>query len=108
MGRLQMTRRGAFGVAAIPAALGVAGSWPAFGQAPAQKIKMRVVNTAGLSAFVFQDLLETQGILDSFGLEVSNQNVADGTKVTETLLKGDADICPQAGFGPVLTEIDNG
>ncbi len=74
----------------------------------AQKIPMRVVNTAGLSAHVFQELLESQGILDSLGVTVTNQNVADGTKVTEILLKGDADLCPQGGFGPVLTAIDNG
>ena len=104
---LRITRRHAFGIAALPVLGTLSGSFPAFAQT-AKKIPMRVVNTSGLSAFVFQELLESQGILDAFGIEVTNQNVADGTKVTEALLTGTADICPQAGFGPVLTEIDNG
>ncbi len=74
----------------------------------APKARIRIVNTSGNSTFILQDLLNTTGILDSLGLEATHQNVADGTKATEAILKGDADVCMQAGFGPVLTEIDNG
>ena len=74
----------------------------------APKSKVRIVNTSGNSTFILQDLLNTTGILESFGLEATHLNVADGTKATEAILRGDADVCMQAGFGPVLTEIDNG
>ena len=103
-----LTRRQTLSAAAIPLAAGFGSAAPAFAQTGAGKTKIRIVNTSGNSVFVFQDLLQTTGILDSFGLEATNQNVADGTKATEALLTGTADVCMQAGFGPVLTEIDNG
>ena len=89
-------------------AFGLADAMPALAQPGGRTLRVRVVNTAGTSNFVFQELLRSLGILDSLRLEVDNQNVADGSKVTEALLKGEADICMQAGFGPVLIAIEKG
>ena len=94
---------------AIGAAVLMSGGFGAArAQAPAKRFSVRIVNTAGNSSFILQDLLKTQGILDSLGLDAEHQNVADGAKATEALLKGTADVCMQAGFGPVLPEIENG
>ena len=103
----QISRRNALRLTLLPfvSALALPQSLLAQG---ASKTRIRIVNTSGNSTFILQDLLNTTGILDSLGLDASHQNVADGTKATEAILKGDADVCMQAGFGPVLTEIDNG
>jgi ABC-type nitrate/sulfonate/bicarbonate transport system substrate-binding protein len=73
-----------------------------------QPLRIRVVNTAGYSVFIFQQLLQSTGILESLGIEPANTNVRDGATATQILLKGEADVCMQAGFGPVLAEIDRG
>ena len=102
------TRRRALGLLTSPAALTLAGRAPAFAQAVGDRPKIRVINTAGTSNYVFEDLLVSQGILDRFGIEATHQNVADGTKVTEALLSGQADVCMQSGFAPVMAQIEAG
>jgi ABC-type nitrate/sulfonate/bicarbonate transport system substrate-binding protein len=104
----QMTRRQTFGIAALPIAMSAGSAMPAFAQQSGGKLQIRVVNTSGDSTFVFQELLKNQGILDSFGVEPTFTNLADGSKITAALLNNESDVCMQAGFGPLLAEIDKG
>jgi ABC-type nitrate/sulfonate/bicarbonate transport system substrate-binding protein len=71
-------------------------------------LSIRIINTAGNGNLILQDLLQSQGILGSFGLAATHANVADGAKATEALLAGAADVCMLAGFGPLLPEIEAG
>lgn len=92
----------------VSASVGASAALIGSSRAQTTKSAIRIVNTSGNSTFILQDLLKTQGILDQFGLDAEHINVADGAKATEALLKGDADVCMQAGFGPVLAEIESG
>ena len=61
----------AFGAAALMAG----GFGAARAQTPAKRLSIRIVNTAGNSSFILQDLLKTQGILDSLGLDAEHQEL---------------------------------
>lgn len=104
----RISRRHVLHVGATAMLAGITSRVPALGQDKPGKLPIRIVNAAGNANFVMQDLLQSQGILDALGLQPSFQNVQDGAKAAAMVVKGEADACMQAGFGPVLPEIEKG
>ena len=56
-------------------------------------LNVRIVNTAGNTSMVLQQMLKDKGYFEKFGLKPEILNVSDGNKVTSSILGGDVDVC---------------
>jgi NitT/TauT family transport system substrate-binding protein len=84
----------------------------AFASTPASSataaLPIRIINSAGVASTVLQLLMQSQGYLNTFGLDPTFLSVSDGNKIVSALIGGDADICVFSGFSQVLTAIEKG
>ena len=69
---------------------------------------INIVSTQGNATLTLQELMRRKGYLQEFGVEATNTNVVDGSKLMGSLLSGENDICVFSGFGQVLTAIEKG
>ena len=69
---------------------------------------VKIVNAAGNLTSVFEEIMQQQGFLKKFGLTSQPVYVSDGSKIMGSLIAGDMDICPLAGFSQVFPAVEKG
>ena len=67
-----------------------------------------IANAGGASTLVHQELFKQQGFYEKFNLDVTTENVIDGSRVVASLLGGTSDLCMLAGIQPVFPAIEKG
>jgi ABC-type nitrate/sulfonate/bicarbonate transport system substrate-binding protein len=67
-----------------------------------------IANAGGASIMVHQELFKQLGYFEKFDLNVTTDNVTDGSRVVAALLGGTSDICLLAGIQPVFPAIEKG
>ena len=97
----------------LGALLGLGGSgslFPGFDRPAfaAEKLPVQIVNTAGDTTLIEQELMRQQGYLEQFGLDAQMLNVGDGSKLMGALLNGTEDISVISGFSQVFPAIVRG
>jgi NitT/TauT family transport system substrate-binding protein len=75
--------------------------------APAS-IPVSIANASGNLNLTMQELMKRQGFLEEMRLAPTITNVADGAKITGSLIGGDADLTTMTGFGQVFPAIEKG
>lgn len=69
---------------------------------------INIVNAAGNLTAVLEEMMLQQGFLEKFGLTTKPVYVADGTKIMGSLIAGEMDLCPLAGFSQVFPAVEKG
>lgn len=94
--------------------LGTAGLIAATGPAAraargqAQLDRVNIISASGNLTAIFEELMKQQGFLEKFGLIAKPVYVSDGSKLLGSLLNGEMDICPLAGFANIFPAIARG
>jgi ABC-type nitrate/sulfonate/bicarbonate transport system substrate-binding protein len=83
-------------------------SVPAWSQAKPPLRPARIASAQGNQVVTMQELVQSQGYLEEFGIAPEILTVADGTKLIAALLSGGSDICIFAGFNQTLAAIEKG
>src|SRR3954469_852736 len=76
--------------------------------APATPVPVSIANASGNLNLTMQELMKRQGFLEQMGLKPTITNVADGAKITGSLIGGDVDLTTMTGFGQVFPAIERG
>ena len=91
------------GAAALAGAL-----CPFSGSAIAAPVPVAIANASGNVNLTLQELMKQQGFLQEMGLAPTITNVADGSKITGSLIGGDIDLTTMTGIGQVFPAIERG
>jgi ABC-type nitrate/sulfonate/bicarbonate transport system substrate-binding protein len=81
---------------------------PTGGDALAAPIPVAIANASGNVNLTLQELMKQQGFLQEMGLAPAITNVADGSKITGSLIGGDIDLTTMTGLGQVFPAIERG
>jgi ABC-type nitrate/sulfonate/bicarbonate transport system substrate-binding protein len=73
-----------------------------------EKETVRIVGTSGNLPSTLQHMVTHDGYLAGFGLEPAFSTVADGNRITGSIVSGEADVCMLSGFGQVPVAIEKG
>jgi NitT/TauT family transport system substrate-binding protein len=78
------------------------------GAPAAGSIPVAIANASGNVNLTLQEVMKQQGFLEEMGLVPSITNVADGSKITSSLIGGDVDLTTMTGFGQIFPAIEKG
>ena len=81
---------------------------PQKGRAQSKLDKISIAVAAGNLTPVIEELMRQQGFLSKFGLSSDPLYVSDGTKIMGSILAGEIDLCPMAGFAQVFPAVEKG
>jgi ABC-type nitrate/sulfonate/bicarbonate transport system substrate-binding protein len=70
--------------------------------------RVNIVTAAGNLALTFEELMRQLGLLAKFGLVAEPVHVSDGSKLMGSLLSGEMDLCPLAGFAQIFPAVQHG
>ena len=74
----------------------------------AAPIPVAIANASGNVNLTLQELMKQQDFLQEMGLAPTITNVADGSKITGSLIGGDIDLTTMTGLGQVFPAIERG
>ena len=77
-------------------------------RAQTQPDKISIAMAAGNLTPVLEEIMRQQGFLTRFGLSSEPLYVSDGTKIMGSILAGEIDLCPMAGFAQVFPAVEKG
>lgn len=86
-------------------AAGLAVTRPSRASAPE---RVNIICAAGNLTATIEELMAQQGLFSKFNLETKPVYVSDGSKLMGSLLSGEMDICPLAGFAHVFPAVERG
>ncbi|MFC0410146.1 ABC transporter substrate-binding protein [Roseomonas elaeocarpi] len=69
---------------------------------------VNIINAAGNLTSAFEELMHQQNFFEKFGLRVKPLYVSDGSKLMGSVLSGQMDLCPLAGFSQVFPAVQRG
>ena len=98
---------GAVGAGSALAACGSSGSSPKSATGKSLT-SINIINTDTTDTLAFQQILQSKGWLEAYGVKASTTNVADGVKATAAITSGSADIALMSGFGQIFPLIAKG
>ena len=99
-------RRDVLGMGAL---LGLGGTFGLPALAAGQPLRpVNIVNAAGDSTLIVEEILRQQGYLEQFDLDAKTLNVGDGSKLMGALLNGTVDIAVLSGFSQVFPAVARG
>ena len=84
------------------------GLLPRKGRAQAKLDKISIALASGNLTPVLEEIARQQGFLTKFGLSSDPIYVSDGTKIMGSIIAGDVDLCPMAGFAQVFPAVEKG
>lgn len=70
--------------------------------------RVNIICAAGNLTATFDELMNQQGFYDKFKLVTKPVYVSDGSKLLGSLLNGEMDICPLAGFANIFPAVQRG
>ena len=90
------------------AGLASTSGWMAGPLAAATPIPVTIANASGNVNLTMQEVMKQQGFLEEMGLQPAITNVADGSKITGSLIGGETDLTTMTGFGQIFPAIEKG
>jgi ABC-type nitrate/sulfonate/bicarbonate transport system substrate-binding protein len=88
-----------------------AASLPIARAARAQQVgldRVNIISAAGNLTAIFEELMNQQSLFEKFKLTTKPVYVSDGAKLLGSLLNGDMDLCPLAGFANIFPAVQRG
>jgi ABC-type nitrate/sulfonate/bicarbonate transport system substrate-binding protein len=70
--------------------------------------RVNIISAAGNLTSIFEELMRQQGFFEKFKLATKPIYVSDGSKLLGSLINGEMDICPLAGFANIFPAIQHG